>query len=345
MASVIPQQEMTPAQKEVLRQVEELSKKDKVLGIITGVFGDEDADHPGEADGIIKRIYSDDGVKCELFGCSYPSKGFPANEIVESISLAKALISFVPREILLKSWSLKILFGFMAVFGRRHLARYLNAWFYCIYTRTVVKFGRDLSLYNPFAKEVRQALDIAVQQEFATTMTIRELAERPYSADLKSDLLEAVLLARFAEFALFFLENDNAYRFPAQELTEYIDKENARKSVIAEAWRLFDHLISRDNQMKSKWRATRKLAIAILATSPRARRIAKTFLLELDTTRTRLDDADWYFCLKRSAYDYRGKSIAERMAEKARIDKEKGHVFIKVNWKPDDARRAQNPVA
>jgi len=65
------------------------------------------------------------------------------------------------------------------------------------------------------------------------------------------------------------------------------------------------------------------------------------FLLELDYGKIKTDEADWYFCLKRKDYNFKGVLYEGRLIEKERIDREKGHKIPKVIFdeKLEDPRK------
>lgn len=52
------------------------------------------------------------------------------------------------------------------------------------------------------------------------------------------------------------------------------------------------------------------------------------FILDLDKDKIKLDEADWYFCLRRQGYNFGGLSYEERLKIAERIDKEKENVII-----------------
>ena len=67
------------------------------------------------------------------------------------------------------------------------------------------------------------------------------------------------------------------------------------------------------------------LLILFLRFSKSSREFVVEFLCELDMEEVKLDEADWYFCLRRDGYDFGGIPIKERLEERKRLDKEKGH--------------------
>ena len=58
------------------------------------------------------------GLESQLYGITYRFKGYPRNEVVEGIGLAKAMISVFPRMILSNSIPLKLFIVFMFIFRR-----------------------------------------------------------------------------------------------------------------------------------------------------------------------------------------------------------------------------------
>ena len=74
-----------------------------------------------------------------------------------------------------------------------------------------------------------------------------------------------------------------------------------------------------------------KKAVKVLRYLPMFRRIVGRFLNELDPSKLEISEDDWYFCLNKHHYNFRGLTHKERIAIRDKLDKERGH--IKVNFK------------
>lgn len=112
-----------------------------------------------------------------------------------------------------------------------------------------------------------------------------------------------------------FLEYDNAYRLRFQDA---INKD-IRKA--------FDTAISREKHIKDKLIVIKRIALIILWI-PKVRRLVEEFFSRLDINKIKLDEADWYFCLRRVGYDYKGWSFENRVKEAERIDLENKHIIL-----------------
>ena len=51
---------------------------------------------------------------------------------------------------------------------------------------------------------------------------------------------------------------------------------------------------------------------------------------KLDTDKLKLDEDDWYFCLKRRGFNFRNLRLDQRLRLKKMIDKDKGHLRLQL---------------
>lgn len=312
----------------LFKRVQEHMQKNRFFGFVQGAYGDME-----KCEGMLESVTTppEGGTFMKYFGCSYLAKGFPANEVVEAMGLAKALISLLPREILARSIVLSSALLILFLFAKKRFYYYANVYIEMIYERTVRKLGMQVERYNQFAKELARSTELAIKREvpeFEKPLTYVSPAE----ASTDKGLRLPVLIAKLSGFICFFLEHDNAYRFRVQDALGCLNKENVKKSIIGEVRRLFGILKSRENSqygIREKWERLEKLIVPFLYVSRTARRIARNTLLEIDIDKIKLDEDDWYFCLRRRAYNFKGVSLEDRLREKDRIDIEKDHVFLK----------------
>lgn len=301
------------------------------IAIVNGGFGDMEG-----CDAVLEeRVYPPGGGSFMKFlGCSYLFKGFPRREIVESMALAKSMISMLPREILAKSIIFKIGLAILYFFAPKKFWHYIHVYFYTLYLNVVAKSNIPRNYYNKPTEVLRRAVDIAFTKELERGNYYRNTW---FHGDIqvinKKEWLEAI--SCLAEFVYLFLENDNAYRFRIQDVFSLINKKNVKRSVVKEVARIFDILIKREDALHGigrKWKQLKPIVLLFLIIDRRLRRFAKNVLLELDTEEIALDEHDWYFCLKRRTYNFKGISLKKRLEEKKRIDKEKEHIIPEVLW-------------
>ena len=300
-------------------------------GVVNGAFGDmEDCEAFLELqpNGALAITPEAGGTFIKFAGCTYLFKGLPKSEMVDGLSMAKATLFFLPREIILRDWL------FIVSLGLRYLLSRKKFWFRCniflemVYNRTLAKNSLLPNQYNRFVKELKRAAHVALGQEFGVEDFMKNFISRNVINDVK--IAQASFLYKSVELICFFLESDSAYRFRSQDALETTNKQaGVRKAVSG----LFDTLITREDPkigLASKWRALKRITLAVLWVLPSFERVAETFLRELDLDKIKLDESDWYFCLRRKQYMFRGWSLEKRLAEKQRIDDERGHWKFKL---------------
>lgn len=284
-----------------------------IKGIVIGAYGDME-----RCEGVLEDIITPEegGTFMKFHGCPYLFKGFPLNEVIESMGLAKALLSFLPREIISKSFIFSSMVALLFLFNRKRFYYYLNLYFGMIYDRAVVRAGMLPERYNAPTIEIKRAFYVALKNEFGVfDKPLRDY----YAAEIKGNtkLLKAVFYAKTIEFMCFFLEIDSAYRLRVQDVLGHRHKDIKG---------LFDILIKRekDEALIRNWKSLSRIILLFIKINSQSRRIIDNFLLQIDIDEVKLDEADWYFSLRRKGYDFRGISLEERLKEKERIEKEQG---------------------
>lgn len=284
--------------------------------VVAGAFGDME-----DCDAIVEQfIYPPEGgAFTKFYGCSYLFKGVPLKQVVEGIGFAKSTISEIPREIIAKSLYIKLSLLLFALFSKKRFIHYARVYFKSALSHSIERFHFPDSRRNKLTREMNRALEVAIRREIK-----RKKVNDGEFYQLVRDI---------AKFVWMFIEYDNAYRLRLQDILENIDKGAIAKTPVKEIRRLFALLIERENKyvgIRHKWIQMRRLVIPILCFSKDARELMKQFLLELNTEITKLDEDDWYFSLRRRGYLFRGMSLDDRLKEKERIDKEKGHIILKI---------------
>ena len=348
---------------ELQLKIESDLRNGKNIMTVAGAYGDTE-----KCEGFCETPIEPEegGMFTKFYGCSYLFKGYPKQEIVEGMATAKAMISAIPRKILGKSLFWRVALFIRALFNRKRFIHDLHIWF-LIADGIVWRVNHPYSKYNRLTKELRRASNkvlqraiekcsvivqdweyvkenrrvetkvlkkrIELSKEQKRLIKIQELPLLHHYWDLstKREIWETI--AKFLEFTYFFIEFDNAYRFRLQDILENLDKENLRKGVIRETRRLFKLLIRREIKgigIDFKWKEIYYIIMGALVLSKDIRNFTREFLLELDLSQVRLDEDDWYFCLNRNSYNFRGWTYKDRLNEKKRLDKEKGHLKVEL---------------
>ena len=130
-------------------------------------------------------------------------------------------------------------------------------------------------------------------------------------------------------------------------MLESLDKKAIEQNPVKELKRLMDLLISREaphTYEKRKWIKLRDIIIPFMRIHKMTRETVKNIMLEMDIEKIKLDESDWYFCLRRKCYNYRGVTIEDRLKEAERIDKEKGHQFLVFEYLNDPRKKVGTAI-
>ncbi len=112
------------------------------------------------------------------------------------------------------------------------------------------------------------------------------------------------------------LEYDDAYRYPFQDIFSELNKENVRKNALKEIKRLFSILRQRDESLAKKWKAIETVIILFLIINPKAKKIMRNILLELNIDEIKLDEADLHFAKKKPRYNWEHYEKEKKAEEK-----------------------------
>lgn len=328
---------------EVQKLVQKLNSGN--IGHVLGALGDME-----NCDAIVDQVIEplEGGRLTKFFGCSYLFKGYPIREVVEGLGFSKSFLSMLPRKLIARSryWKTAIVIRYL--FARKYFWHDAHILFFAIYSNIVQKAGLAPNRYNKPSCVLREAVNRALSHciNFEETNT--------YKIDLKHGDIHVInkhreiweTLSLLWEFIYLFIEYDNAYRFRLQDAFQIVNKNNLKGfGVVKEVSRIFDLLIEREDKMhgiRNKWIELKKITVPILYLDSRLRKFIRSFLQELDIEAIALDEHDWYFCLKRISYEFKGMSLKERLELRNKIDKEKGHKYYQLvqfkNEKGEDVR-------
>jgi len=313
---------MIEKKQELFNQIQKVLETTGGLELVYGAFGDT-PNMEGYVEKIIKP--KEGGTFTKFYGCNYLFKGYPDKTIVEGIGIGKAFFSAIPREIILKSWLFKLSTLFLFLFQRKKFIHIVRTYFSIIHFHLMSKWDIPISEYNIVSKELKRAVDSVLDVESKKYKLDRK-DDQGKTEEYDGEIIE--LLRDVFAFIYFFIDKDNAYRFRWQDIMEEMDKNILVNSPIKEINRLCKILISREYQIKHKWIKFRKMILVIMIFSPFFRRLVRDILLEINVEKVKFDEADWYFCQRRSGYDFRGIPISERLKEREKVDKEMGHYRI-----------------
>ena len=205
----------SPKQK-LIDKIQNDIKGGKQITAVAGALGDNE-----DCEGYIEDVITPGtgGKYIKFYGCHAKFKGYPDGRILDAIAISKSMISAIPREIIGKSLIMKISLLLLYIFQRRKFIHMLHMYSLLIYGHVINKMNIPQNEYNIFTKELKRAVDI-VLKKYSDKVKVK--TDRPIlnTDDIFSnrELWEAI--AHIAEFSYFFLEHDNAYRFPGQDLFE-----------------------------------------------------------------------------------------------------------------------------
>ena len=231
--------------------------------------------------------------RTKYLGVSYWFKGITDNEIIDKTTITKRAF----REIV-KLWPLR-------------MDKILNS-FWSIYTCEGGLQSKELK-HNEFCPVCQEI--IRVGKKLIKDKTTKSTAY-PYYTFRKLDLIFC--------FAMF-LQFSTSYRARFQDIFGMLNKDNFIKSPIKELWRLRKIVLKREHAIKNRLNL---LFWMIILGVILKRKIIKEFISELDIERVKLDEADFYFCLRRSSYDFGGYQLATRLEIADKIDKEQGNLIL-----------------
>lgn len=273
------------------------------IDIMYGAFGPES----NWSDAYIEAVLKPDsgGTFVKLYGCPYLVKGLYGKN-VEAIQFPKHVFSEIPRD-LIRLPFMTVGLAFTWLFHRRGFLRFLSNLMDAIELKVLRHYDIPEKEHNAMPNELYRALVHASQNEGAWTG----------------------IITKGASFLRLFLESDNTYRFRIQDalpLAVAPTNRRNRKPAIIFLRILEDRETS--TGIGWKWRFIRTIVRLALLTSPALRRISDRFFRAIDRRVIKLDEADWYFALDFTSYNFGGISYEERHKLREQANKEKGVVAL-----------------
>jgi hypothetical protein len=124
-----------------------------------------------------------------------------------------------------------------------------------------------------------------------------------------------------------FLQFSPSYRLRVQDIAGTADKSRLIRQPVKELWRLMRAALKRERAVRGKVKLAFLSLIFIAIVS---RELFKKSVEALDFEKVGIDDADWYYCLRRPSYDFCGLTLAERLALADMIDKREDNLIIEL---------------
>ena len=273
-------------------------KKHGKIDTAFGVFGEGYG-----CDGYVEEVIRPEtgGTFMKIYGCSFLFKGYAHKSQVDGMQMAKALFSTIAREFT-RLFYISLAFKF--VFRRKKLLKFIAVVMDEVNHKALRHYDIPWKEHNVMEKEITRAVNAALKEEKGDYVPIFE---------------------KFTRFLCLFLYLDNAYRFRVQDAFGYIGRNH-----IAGLFEGIETMIERETEkgIAPKWTFIKiGLEIAFLL-DPTLKRIVGNVIQNLDLKYIAMDEADWYFCLKWHSYNFGGLTEEERFAEREKIDREKGHLFL-----------------
>lgn len=285
-------------------------------GALFSIFGTK----VGElAHGLVEKkiVPEEGGMFVKLVGCSYLFKGYPSGMVMGDLKISKSTSWFIVGvlENTVVKLALTITFLISRKLGWRSVDRILKPYFKIAYSPLKNK-GFLISDGKDYCKSVKELYRVS---EIVLGMIKNKVAYE--------------ILSKLRDIGLLILQFDTVYRFTTQDILPEINIENLKKNTAKEIERVFRILMEREkpgDEREKYERIRRKVVLA--ARIPLVRKWILRFLTEINYDEVKLDEADWYYVLRRHCYKYGGVSYEDRLAEAKRIDKEKGHSIPNLVW-------------
>lgn len=272
----------------------------------------------GEKLRVLKIDEPDDGYGkfTYLEGYKYPYHGYPDERIVNADAIFKRAIMENIKLIVRKPF--RYLIPFMLLLPKRQVYKRLIVWLGSLSEVAFIN-TRYILPEKRFCRFCREMLRAGKE-------VIRDFPDR------KHEYPEKALLG-----FVMFLEFDNAYRYPSQNVLSKLNKDNLMKNPRKEILRLVEiglkweraSISEADKKsdkevfdMGDKWRMILWVLRIGLLISPQLLCFIKKFMLELNIEEVKFDEADWYWVCERYDFDYDGISYDVRKAQRLAIDEE-----------------------
>ena len=244
------------------------------------------SEQPKDVSPLLKVELPDEGGILTYMGSqSYPYRGFPYYEFVEKIDYIKktsrAFLSSLYHSFKGKN-RLWFIFLIPSLLFLKPLVR---AWIHTYY-RIVERFRIKSLRYCTAIRELHRAFSIEPENE------------SDQDKELRIEVRDLICM---------ILENDNAYRFRFQDISQDINKESLQRNPPRELIRLFDILQSCETgeDIRNTWILFKLFIRFYLRFDKKFCKILVRALVNLDYSRVQLTDEDKYYCSGRKDYNFR----------------------------------------
>lgn len=279
--------------------------------ILYGAYGFEGF----ETHGIVEKVIRPEsgGIYTKLVGCDYLFKGHPQKHIMEAVAQAKK--AFPTIVLMLESRTVKAFTVFLYLFMRKTFWKIIDA-IVDLVCRPFWEYRLIPKRHCPPIRELHRVFNILISK-----------SEKDCKGDAEDILDVTERLERVRDMICMSLSTDIAYRLPFQDIVYMIDKKKLRKNPVKEIHRVSDIFEARGG-IEDNWRAFERLITKAIRFSKKARKMMIDFVEELDFDKIKLDEADWFFCLNRPNYKFRGVPLKERQKIRDEIYKREGKPAI-----------------
>ncbi len=297
------------------------SKQVKAIGIVYGAFGNGE---PEKCVGIVEDIPKPDtgGIFTKYIGCNYLFKGYPDTRVVSAISALKRILSnglLLLRERIIQIFLVfpVLIFLLLPKSFKKHVFCLLVDYFISIARATFEQYFLSVERYCVSAKAIWIAFEKTINWYFDEGTQMRKRVEY------------------LREIICVLWEYDYAYRARGQDVFPKLNKEALKENPVKELNRIIDFLIVREvgsTGMKHKFGMLKNVIWFVMRFKELREPIVSFFSL-LDLEKIKPDEADWYYVLDRSDYNYGGLTHEERMKIKPELDKKVNNKLPKIIFK------------
>ena len=291
-----------PRKEELDKKIRKHIQEKGYIKFIEGFYGDQ----INSSAYVEEEIIQGGSIFTKVYGCSYLWNGIIDKNRIDKVAALKRV--FMEDITFISKIPFIIPLFFFKKIREAVIERYAR-----IYEADLIKVRPQNNEFSRPAKELMRAgysllKDISVENINIT----------------HKDYLKSRQAHEFIDCLIMFIDADNSYRLPVQDIFGEL-KNPSRKEIL----RVLDIGISRALHIKNKLIIIRNVLFLLLLI-PRFKKIAFDFINNLDLEKIRINEADWYFCLGKSGYNYKDISFEDRQAIRQQIDKEKGHILFGV---------------
>jgi hypothetical protein len=270
-----------------------------------------DVDGPGVGNtAIVERDErpEEGGILVYLYGYKYPYKGIPDQDSVIRFRVVKKIFLFVLHSFYNKGAMAIIGFLFLLPkFITKGIVWSVINFFYSLTEWLMIHYLLKPNRYCTCVRELYRTFTVLIDKE-------------------KDDATKKALTMSRDVFCLF-IEQDSAYKFRFQDIMAEVREERIRKGgmeMVNEIRRLMTILKVRELFpvfAEHKWGTIEKFLYPALMTGF-FRKLIHEFVKEVDFNKLKPDAGDWYFDTMRLDYEFGGKTLDQRLAERKEVDRE-----------------------